>query len=96
MDDFITRAEHTQEMNRMYDRVNAIHTSSVKIEESSKHIEKLVMSMHVLLYGNGKMGLITKISNLVIKVKHNQWFVRTIFVVIITTAAFVIRSTFTG
>jgi len=63
-DDFVQKTDHEHAIARVHDRIDKMVASSIRMEESSKRIEKFAADMHAIVYGNGKPGLITQVSNL--------------------------------
>jgi len=63
-DDFVQKTDHEHSISRVHDRIDKMVESSIRMEESSKRIEKFSADMHSIIYGNGKPGLITQVSNL--------------------------------
>ena len=92
MEDYITRTEHNRGIDRLHNRIDPINDSSIRMEESSKRIEDMVKSMHTLMYGNSKEGLIVKVSNLLVRVRTNRWLISVFLVSMLATAGFVIRN----
>jgi hypothetical protein len=87
----VTRAEHTQAMDRLHQRIDKINESSIRIEESSKRTEKFVSEMHKLLYGNGRDGLITKVANLIECTRVNRRLIFMVLGIFFGIAAFAMR-----
>lgn len=57
--DTILRTEYKESMDRFHIRVDEIKDSVIRMEESTKRIEKFTEDMHKLLYGDGNNGFIT-------------------------------------
>jgi len=87
----VTRAEHTQAMGRLHQRIDKINESSIRIEESSKRTEKFVSEMHKLLYGNGRDGLITKVADLIECTRVNRRLIFMVLGIFLGIAAFAMR-----
>ena len=93
MAEFITRVEYTQDLQRLSDRIDPINESSIRMEESSKRVEAMVKSLYTLMHGNGKDGLITKVSNLFTKVRQNSRLIYIILTSVLGAAGVVIWKT---
>lgn len=55
----VTRSECKESMDRFHTRIDEIQKSVIRMEESTKRIEKFGEDIHKLLYGNGNNGFIT-------------------------------------
>lgn len=73
MADEVTRQECNQSMQRLHERVDEISKCSIEVKTSAKNIESMVKDIHTCLYGDGRDGLITKVSNLWQKVSGIFW-----------------------
>ena len=95
-EDFIKREEYNDSIGRLHDKQNDFIQKSIeqstRIETSVKHQEGLVDKMHGVIYGNGKEGLLSKVSNLFTRVAVNRWLLGIILVCVITTAFLAIRN----
>lgn len=94
MSDAVTREECQISMTRLHERVDQISNSAVRIEESSKRMEKWAEDMHKIIYGNGNnSGLSTKITQLFERLGlHTKIIMGTILAVI----AGVVKMIFNG
>ena len=93
MPEEVLRNECNQSMQRVHVRIDEIRDSSIRTEESAKKIEKFVEDIHRSMYGNGKDGLITKVSNIFTMLKVHWGFIWLIIGSILTLAFFIIRTT---
>ena len=59
MSEPVSRVECKESMDRFHTRIDDIQKSVIRIEESTKHIEKFGDDIHKLLYGDGNNGFIT-------------------------------------
>ena len=90
-EDFVQKTDHEHAINRVHDRIDNMVASSIRMEESSKRIEKFASDIHSVVYGNGKPGLITQVSNLFQIVKLNKWLIGIVLISIMGIAFFVLR-----
>ena len=87
MADNITRPECKEEMDKIDAKVESIQLSVTSMEVSSKNIENMVNKLYTMMYGNGKPGLIEKISGYCTKV-NIQWFLLGCIIIGVIAMAF--------
>jgi len=92
MADEFSQNRCNESMSRLHSRVDEIRESSIRTEESAKKIGEYVKDIHKSMYGNGKDGLITKVSNLFTMLKVHWGFIWLIVGGILTLAFFIIRT----
>ena len=85
MGDEVTRQECNQSMERIHTRVDEISKCSTEVKVSVKNMENIMTDIHKVMYGNGKDGLVTKVSNLWQKVSGIFWLGGVIVVAVIGT-----------
>ena len=79
----ITREECQTSMERLHERVDEIKESTIRMEESSKRLEKYGEEMHKLIYGNGQNGMVGRITKLFERVSlHTKIIVGTVVAII--------------
>ncbi len=83
----VTRAEHQSSMDRVHGRVDSSDKSVARQEVIVERIEKSVDRMHAVMFGNGREGLVTKVSNLI----KDRWLIRVILLSIIGLAFYIIK-----
>ena len=88
----VTREEFSATVGRLHEKVNAIKTDTALIQQSASHIKESTDNICNALYGNGKDGLITKVSNLFTILKIHWGVMVVILSGLLTTAFFVIRT----
>lgn len=59
MSEPVSRIECKESMDRFHARIDEIQNSVIRMEESTKRIEKFGEDIHKLLYGNGNNGFLT-------------------------------------
>lgn len=91
----VTREECVQSVNRIHLRIDDIKESAIRIEESSKRVENCVNEMYKILHGNGKDGMIVKVSLLLEKVGVNRKLVFTVLFALIGISAYLIKQALT-
>ena len=84
----ITREEHQGSMGHIHDRVDNIGKSVASQEVIVERIEKSIDKLHQVMFGNGRDGIITKVSNLI----RDRWIIRIVILSIISMAFFIIRN----
>lgn len=83
----VTREECSSSMGRIHDRIDGIDKSVARQEVIVERIEGSVNKMHEVMFGNGREGIITKVSNLL----KDRWIIRAIVLSILGLAFFIIR-----
>ena len=83
MPEQVTREECQISMARLHQRVDEIRESTIRMEESSKRLEKYGDDMHKLIYGNGQNGMANKITKLFERVSlHTKIIVGTVLAIV--------------
>ena len=87
----ITREEHQSSLNRMHHRIDGIDKSVARQEVIVERIERaqgeFIKKIETVVFGNGRDGLITKVSNLF----KDRWIIKAIVLSILGLAFYVIR-----
>jgi len=90
----VTRDEYTRGQERIHNRIDSINDCTIRVEASSKNIEKMVTQMYNLIHGNGKEGLISKFGKLWIRATINFSLIMICLTAIIGSCFFIIREFF--
>lgn len=85
MPDEVNRQECNQSMQRLHTRIDEISRCSIEVKTSAKNMENMVKEIHSCLYGNGRDGLITKVSNLWQKMSGIFWVGGVVIIAVIGT-----------
>lgn len=92
MSEPITREECQTSMGRLHQRVDEIKESTIRMEESSKRLEKYGEDMHRLIYGNGQNGMSNRITKLFERVSlHTKIITGTVMAIIIGFITLIFR-----
>lgn len=70
----VSRQEYNQGQQRIHGRIDKINDSSISIAKSVEHIDTMVTKMHEVMFGNGKTGALTRLSNTIQELKAHRWF----------------------
>ena len=92
MPDEITRQEYNQSLERIHTRIDDIQKTAIQIETSAKHIEESVKDMHKVIFGDGRNGLIAKVTKLFERVSlHTKIIVGALLAIIGGFVTLVVR-----
>ncbi len=87
----VSKEEHQSSIGRVHSRIDGIDKSVARQEVIVDRIEKaqenFITKIEKVMYGNGRDGLITKVSNLI----KDRWIIRAIMLSILGLAFYVIR-----
>ena len=70
----VSREEYSKGQGRIHERIDKINESSIGIEKSVQHIDVMVTKMHDVMFGNGKTGAITRLSNVIQELGAHRFF----------------------
>jgi hypothetical protein len=85
MSEPVSREEYQISLSRIHDRVDKISQDTAQIVTSARIIETATQRMQETVYGNGKEGLVTKLSNLSQKVGGIFWFGSVVIIALVGT-----------
>lgn len=88
----IEREEYNHGQQRIHERVDKIESSTAKIEQYAKSMKESVDRMHGAVYGNGKDGLIQKITKVSERSSLHTKLIFAIIVAIFAIASYVIKN----
>ena len=91
MSEPITRPEFNETIARIHQRVDEISKTSTQIETSAKMMQISVEKMCDCVYGNGKSGIISRITQLFERVSLQTKLITAIIFSIIGLAFYIIR-----
>lgn len=74
-EDFVTRGEYQEALNRMDSRISKIEQSTASIQASAETINNAVAEMHEVLYGKKQDGILFVIHGLATKMSGIQWVI---------------------
>jgi hypothetical protein len=80
-------------MSRIHDRIDIIEKTAVQIETSAKMMEKSVEKICLLVYGNGKDGIMGKIVRNDTRVNIQWWLLGLLIAGLLGTCWVVIKQT---
>jgi len=87
----ITREEFNQSLNRIHSRIDEISKTGTQIETSAKLMKESVDKMCDCVYGNGKSGLMSRVTALFERVSLQTKLIMGIILSILGMAFFIIR-----
>ena len=87
----ITREEYNQSLGRIHDKVDVISEKTTQIETSAKMMQVSVEKICGCVYGNGKNGIISRITQLFERVSLHTKLIMLIMFSILGIAFFIIQ-----
>jgi hypothetical protein len=88
----ITRPEFNETISRIHQRVDEISKTTTQIETSAKMMETSVNKMCECIYGNGKSGLTSRITQLFERVSLHTKLISMLMLSIIGLAFYIIQT----
>lgn len=76
-EEYVKREEFNVSIARIHERVDEISKSTAAIEMASKFIAESSKQIHEAVFGNGKPGALTRITQLWTKVGVQWWLIGT-------------------
>ena len=73
-ENFVNRKEYNKLTISIFSKIGEIKESSIRTEESSKRMESMVNKLHEIMFGNGRTGTLTRLSNAIQELKAHRWF----------------------
>jgi len=96
MGDDITRKEFNSSIGRLHEEVKQISDCSLSVKKDAEYMKDAAEKMHQVLFGNGRPGLITKVSNIFTILALHRWLMCAMVLGLLTTAFFIIRKNLGG
>jgi len=87
----ISREEFNQSLARIHDKVDIISKTAIQIETASKITQDSVEKICDCVYGNGRGGLTSKITQLFERISLHTKLIMAIILSILGIAFFIIR-----